>query len=736
MTLFTRSAAVLAIVAGVTVIAGGQTPTWPPPLQNVSADSPVLTPAQSMAKIVMPPGYRLELVVSEPMVQDPVAIDFDPDGRMYVIEMVGYMEDMPASTEHNPTGRVVVLEDTNDDGTMDKRTVFADGLVLPRALKVLDRGVLIAEPPNLWLARDTNGDLKADTKDVVTNTYGQRDANVEHNANGLFWALDNWMYTSEHDGFLRLKDGKFEMQRTLSRGQWGVTMDDAGRIYRNTNSAALYVDLVPAISLLRNPNLLRTRGSYESIADQQANAVYPLRPTRGVNRGYQDGVLRADGTLAAYTAAAAPTVYRGDRLPNDLYGNVFIAEPSGNLVGRLVIKDTGTGLKAERAYERGEFIASTDERFRPVNLFSTPDGTLYVVDMYRGIIQHRGYITEYLRDHIIANKLELPTGLGRIYRVVHTSTKRAARPVLSKDTPAQLVQRLSHPNGWYRDTAQRLLVERGAPGVQPQLKQLAETGKDGRARLHALWTLDGIDRIEASTVTAALGDSSRDIRLSAVRLAERWLRMPAHPMHAAVIARIDDADWSVRRQLAASLGELPVGAREPAIARMLEKHGDDPIVVDAAISGLRGLEPAVIKLLLASSAETPQLGAALTMLAATVVRGADDASVQDVFDLIARDATPAWQRSALLRGAEGALINQAMLTGRGAGPGAAGGGAGRAAGDPSAPGQRGGPGGASAFPARGRAGQAGAGQPAAPRRPRRAGRRPGGWPRRPGAARR
>ena len=306
-------------------------------------------------------------------------------------------------------------------------------------------------------------------------------------------------------------------------------------------------------------------------------------------------------TLAAYTAAAAPTVYRGDRLPNDLYGNVFIAEPSGNLVGRLVVKDTGTGLKAERAYERGEFIASTDERFRPVNLFSTPDGTMYVVDMYRGIIQHRGYITEYLRDHIIANKLELPTGLGRIYRVVHTSTKRAARPVLSKDTPAQLVQRLSHPNGWYRDTAQRLLVERGAPGVQPQLKQLAETGKDGRARLHALWTLDGIDRIEASTVTAALGDSSRDIRLSAVRLAERWLRMPAHPMHAAVIARIDDTDWSVRRQLAASLGELPVGAREPAIARMLEKHGDDPIVVDAAISGLRGLEPAVIKLLLASS---------------------------------------------------------------------------------------------------------------------------------------
>ena len=149
----------------------------------MSDDSPVLTPAEELKTIFMPPGYHLELVASEPLVQDPVVIDWDADGRLWVVEMLGYMNDIQATGEHNPVGRVVVLEDTNGDGVMDKRTVFADHLVLPRALKVLDHGVLVGEPPNLWLMKDTNGDLKADTKELVSNAYGRLDANVEHNAN-------------------------------------------------------------------------------------------------------------------------------------------------------------------------------------------------------------------------------------------------------------------------------------------------------------------------------------------------------------------------------------------------------------------------------------------------------------------------------------------------------------------------------------------------------------------------
>ena len=219
----------------------------------------------------MPPGYRVELVAHEPLIQDPVMIEWDGDGRLWAVEMPGYMPDVNAAGEHAPIGKVVVLEDTDRDGRMDKRTVFQDGLVLTRWLKVLDRGVLVAEPPNLWLFQDTNGDLRADRKELVTNQYGRREANVEHNANSLLWALDNNIYTSEIDIDLRLKNGKFEVRKTLSRGQWGITQDDAGRIFRNTNESALHVDLIPARYFLRNPNLVRTRGSYESLTGPTAS---------------------------------------------------------------------------------------------------------------------------------------------------------------------------------------------------------------------------------------------------------------------------------------------------------------------------------------------------------------------------------------------------------------------------------------------------------------------------------
>src|SRR3982751_3087747 len=210
-------------------------------------------------------GYRVELVASEPMITDPVVIDFDPEGRMWAVEMTGYMNTIAAENEHQPLGRVVVLEDTNDDGKMDKRTVFAEGLVLPRALKVLAHGVLVGEPPNLWLMKDTNGDLKADTKDLVTDTYGRPAASLEHNANSLFWAMDNVMYTSEGDFHLRLKNGKVETIPTLARGQWGATQDDAGRVFRNVNDAPLFADFVAAKYYSRNPNLVRRSGLYQQL---------------------------------------------------------------------------------------------------------------------------------------------------------------------------------------------------------------------------------------------------------------------------------------------------------------------------------------------------------------------------------------------------------------------------------------------------------------------------------------
>jgi mono/diheme cytochrome c family protein/glucose/arabinose dehydrogenase len=674
--------------------------SWPPGVVGTPDESLPLAPAEALKTFHMPPGYRLELVASEPLIQEPVAIDWDTDGRLWAVEMPGFMANITGSSEHDAIGRVVVLEDTDDDGRMDRRTVFADGLVLARSVKVLDRGVLVAEPPNVWLMRDTDGDLRMDTKQAVTDRYGRREGDPQNNANGFEWALDNRMHTAGQASIqLRLKNGIFEVEPTLQRGEWGVTHDDAGRIYRNTNESALHVDLVPTAYFARNPGLLRNRGSYERLADDDSglNIIWPVRPNPGTNRAYQAGIDRADGTLERFTAVCAPLVYRGDRLPPDVYGDVFVAEPAANLISRLVVSDNGTKIRARKAYERGEFLASTDERFRPVYLSNASDGTLYIVDMYRGIIEHRLSLTVYLRDYILGKGLDQHTGFGRIYRVVHETTRRDSSRALSGATPAQLVDALSHPNGWRRDTAQRLLVERREKSIVPALEKLSLGALDPRTRLHALWTLDGMDAIEPTTVVSALEDRSRDVRASAVRVAERWLAVENHPLQAAVLTRLDDPDAAVRHQLAASLGALPASRRATVAVSMLERHSDDPVVVDAVLSGLRGIEGEVLQGLLGTApvaANADSVSAAMTMLAATIVRSAQDAPIQQMFAWIAEASRPRWQRAALLRGAEVALLGGPMpgpATVRNAVP------SGAALPCPTCPGGRAGPGGAYAY---------------------------------------
>jgi mono/diheme cytochrome c family protein len=635
---------------------------WPPGVLVPQPQSPPLAPADALNTFYMPPGYRVELVASEPMIQEPVAIDWDTQGRLWAVEMPGFMANITGSNEHDPIGRVVVLEDENRDGRMDKRTIFADGLVLARSLKVLERGVLVAEPPNVWLMRDTNGDLKMDAKELVTNRYGRREGDPQNNANGFDWALDNVMHTAGQASIeLRFKNGTFQVLPTLQRGEWGVTHDDAGRTYRNTNESALHVDLVPTAYFARNPGLLRTRGSYERFADANTdlNVIYPARPNPGTNRAYQVGIDRPDGTLERFTAVCAPLVYRGDRLPSELYGNVFVAEPAANIVSRLVVTDDGMALGARRAYERGEFLASTDERFRPVFLSNAPDGTLYIADMYRGIIEHRLSLTVYLRDYILGKRLEQHTGFGRIYRVVHDKTRRDTSAVIPKRTAAALVNMLSHPNGWRRDTAQHHLVERADKSAAPALGKLARGAKDPRTRLHALWTLDGIDAIDAATVSRALTDESRHVRAAAIRLSERWLEKPGHALQSAVLSLRDDPAWEVRQQLAASLGANALGARESAAIAMLERHAADPIVVDAVLSGVRGSEPEILGRLLQSTANEA-VAPAVTMLAATIVRRAQEAPIQQVFEWIADDNRAAWQRSALVHATEIALLGAPM----------------------------------------------------------------------------
>jgi mono/diheme cytochrome c family protein/glucose/arabinose dehydrogenase len=673
---------IFALLASFTVLQARQNKpsSWPPAVRKTAEKAPVLSAEEEMKTLVLPPGYRAQLVAKEPMVIDPIAIDFDADGRMWVLEMPGFMSEPNGANSREPINNVVVLEDTNNDGVMDKRTVFADKLVLPRALKVLDAGVLVGEPPNLWLMKDTNGDLKADTKDLVSDTYGRAAASIEHNANSLFWGLDNIIYTSEHDWHLRFRNGKFETIPTLARGQWGASMDDVGRIFRNVNDAPLFMDFVAAKYYARNPNLVRTRGLYDPLISREASVIWPIRQTRGVNRGYRDQFFRPDDSSVTIQGVGTPVVYRGDRLPKELYGDAFITDSTTNLVHRYKLVDDGSGrVKAVDGYDKGEILASWDERFRPVNMLPAPDGTLYVVDMYRGVVQEQIYWTDFLRDYINARDLVKPVNLGRIWRIVHDTTKRDQPPALSKAPAPTLVKTLSHPNGWWRDKAQQLLVERGDATMAPQLKQLATQSTDWRARLHALWTLDGLDAIAVDDVQRALTDKSADVRAAGIRLSERWIGQPNHALAPLVLKLVDDSSWTVRRQLAATVGELPQPARADAAFTILSRYGADQITVDATVSGLRGMEGEVLSRLIRVAKHEPD---AVSILAGAVSRGGNVAAVEQLVASAADASVAAADRNAILQGMDLGLPSAAG--GRG-GRGGGGGGGGRGAAPPARP---------------------------------------------------
>ena len=523
----------------------------------------------------MPPGYRVELVASEPLVQEPVAMDWDTSGRLWVVEMPGFMADLTGSNEQDPIGRVVVLEDTNADGRMDKRTVFADRLVLARSIKVLDHGVLIAEPPNVWLMSDDDGDLKADRRTLVTDRYGRRDADPQNNANGFQWALDNRMYTAgQADIHLRLTGGRFETTRTLQRGEWGVTEDDAGRIYRNTNESAVHVDLVPTHYYARNPSLVRTRGSYERLAtgNEDLNIVWPVRPNPGTNRAYQTGIDRPGrNPVQVHLRVCADGLSR--------------RSPAGGALRQCVRGRTGSEPRVAagaRGRQRGpDRTEGLPARRVPRVHRRTLQACLPVQCAGRHAL-HRGSLPRHHRaphlDHRVPPRSDSRTPSRSRHRIrAHLSRDARDDDARRQRAAAKCLDRraregLSHPNGWWRDTAQRLLVERHDSAAVPALVALASTADKWQTRLHALWTLDGLDAIEPALVTAALGDKQPEVRNSAIRLAERWLGQPGHPIAAEIAKRVDDNHPWIRAQLGGVAGRAAGratrgSAREAAAAR-------------------------------------------------------------------------------------------------------------------------------------------------------------------------
>ena len=377
-----------------------------------SAPAPVLTPEDGLKSLEVAPGYKVEIAAAEPLIHAPVAIQFGPDGRLWVVEMNGYSPVLGGAGEDDPNGRVVALRDRDGDGRYDEATVFLDNLVLPRSIMLVGDGVLVGAPPELAFWRDTNGDGKADSKVVIASDYGAKpnpklplSTNAELFPNGGLWAYDNWIYSAAYMKKFRYRDGEFETAPTIFRGQWGFTQDDYGRFYYNDNTHSLHGDIIFGDYLHRNPNYPRLEGTNVNIAADEL--VWPARETPGVNSGGQPTRELRDGRLFKFTAACGPWIYRGDLLPA-LYGNAFVAEPVGNLVQRKVLTAENGTLIGRNPYNRADFIASTDERFRPVNFGTGPDGALYVVDMYRGIVEHHSLISPYLREQIKAHQLEGP----------------------------------------------------------------------------------------------------------------------------------------------------------------------------------------------------------------------------------------------------------------------------------------------------------------------------------------
>ena len=653
---------VIAVLASLQLCAqqgdeGGETQLSRVPKELIPP-APVLPPDQALKTFKLQPGFRLELVAAEPLVESPVQIAFDPDGRMWVLEMRGYMPDIDGRGELEKVGDVVVLEDTDGDGRMDRRTVFLDGLVMPRALALVRGGALVAEPPNLWFCRDTNGDLKCDEKPLVANDYateadpklGAR-ANHEHSANGLLWALDNWIYSANYTTRFRDTDGAWQRAPTIFRGQWGIAQDNFGRLFYNSNEDPLRADFVPSQYLARNPHYRNPAGVNVQLYDDKV--VWPIRVNPGVNRGYRPGQLRPDGTLATFTAACAPLVYRGHNFPREFEGNVFVCEPAGNLIKRYLLEDQGVSFRAKNACGKSEFLASTDERFRPVNLNNGPDGCLYVVDMYHGILQHHIYVTSYLRQQILDRGLDHQTALGRIYRVVSESKPPGPRPHLSKAGSAELVKALSHPNGWWRDTAQRLLVEHNDPSAVAPLRQLAGSGASPVARLHALWTLEGTRQLDLATLKQAIFDAHPQVRALAIRLSEPLLPNQRELLNA-LLERLDDTAPEVQLQLAFTLGEVKETRVEPALAKIALRNATNAYIRDAVITGLAGRELEFLERLLADKAFSDRLAGGETLLSALarcVFVEATPDRVNRLLDLAAnRPAGEAWQPTALLGG--------------------------------------------------------------------------------------
>ena len=576
--------------------AAGQTPAAPPPTggtlsstSNAGADfspKPPLkarTPKEQAASFLLPPGYRMELVLAEPDIVSPAVIRFDGNGRMYVAEFTTYMRDADGNNQHTPESRITRFESTKNDGVYDKRTVFVDKLVLPRTIVPLDgNSILTNETASDDIVKytDTNNDGVADKREHFYSGIGiGRDGNLEHEQAGFNWGLDNWIYTTYNAFRIRwTPNGILKEPTGPNGGQWGVTMDDDGKMW--------FMDAGGE----RGPMNFQVPIHYGAftVPDQYEPGFEVVWPESGL-ADTQGGMIRVRmpvGRLNHFTAASGADVVRAHRVPPDLRGDLLVSEPVGRLIRRArIVRNEGL-TQLRNVYPGSEFITSTDPLFRPVNITTAPDGSIYIADMYHGIIQESNWTRpgSYLRRKIEQYQLDKVTAYGRIWRlrfdgvpgVPATPAGPAAqatpevpampaleldatRPRMLEETPAQLVAHLSHENGWWRDTAQQLLVQRQDKSVVHELQSIVRTSNNVLARFHALWTLEGLGALDVALVREQMKDANPRMRVQAIRASETLYKGTARTLadDYREMTKDPDPDVAIQAMLTANLFKLP-----------------------------------------------------------------------------------------------------------------------------------------------------------------------------------
>ena len=494
-----------------------------------------LTPEEEAQKFILQPGYRMELVLADPIIEEPSAIYFDGNGRMFVLEIRGYMQDADASGQLDPVGRISRHVDTDSDGVYDQHTIFVDHLIFPRFATPFGPDRLIVKESNaqdVWLYTDTNGDGVADRRELFDTGYG-RLGNVEHQESHFTWALDNWMYSTFNAFRARWTPHGIIKEPTGNGGaQWGVVQDDDGKIWFQGGASGLP-------GYWQFPILYGNFGGGRGA--QAVNGIAPMDPDLSIPWGApiriadMQGGLSAtrmpDGSLRGTTAGAGNDIVRGHRMPADLRGDYLYGEVVARIVRRVKAENREGITTIRNAYDGNEFIKSTDPYFRPVDMTTAPDGTVYITDMYRGIIQEATWSGPgtYLRARIDQYGLDKVVRHGRIWRLVYDGVARdrsdglprdPTMPRMHDETSAQLVAHLAHDNGWWRDTAQQLLVLRQDASVVPLLQERLRTSSNLLEKFHTLWTLEGLDALDAATVRREMAATEPRMRIQAIRASE------------------------------------------------------------------------------------------------------------------------------------------------------------------------------------------------------------------------